>query len=104
MNAEFSIDLVQSSIYGQNVAALMEVVNSLWASVQAITAAKFWLLANRDNLLVYAEPLGQLKPLQRPALHTSFLDQAAFWLAVLAGLAMGGIAALGRAVVNKLVQ
>ena len=105
MNAEFSIDSVKSSIYGQNVAALMEVVNSSWASAQAVTAAKFWLLANRDNLLVCAEPLRQLlRPLQRPALHTSFLDQAAFWLAVLAGLVMGGIAALGRAVVNKLVQ
>ena len=83
----------------------MDVVNSSWASMQAATAAKFWLLANRDNLLLYAEPLDQLlEPLHCHLHHTSFLDRAAFWMATLAGLAMGGIAALGKAAVNKAVQ
>ena len=83
----------------------MEIVNSPWASVQAITAAKFWLLANRDNLLLYAEPLHQLlEPLPRHAVHSSLLDLAAFWTATLVGLAMGGIAALRKAAVNKTVQ
>ena len=83
----------------------MEVVTSSWASMQAVSAAKFWLLANRDNLLLYAEPLDQLmEPLHRHAQPTSFPDLVGFWTATLVGLAMGGIAAWAKAAVNKALQ
>ena len=105
LNAHFCIDTVKSSFYGQNIAALTNVINSPWASMQAVTAANFWLLANRDNLLLYAEPLDQLlEPLHWHVVHTSFLDQAALWMATVGGLTMGGIAALGKAAFDNAVS
>lgn len=62
-------------------------------------------MANRDSLLMCAKPLEELlEPLDLGTLRPSYWDLAAFWAATLAGLALGGAAASGRAVISKAVQ
>ena len=62
-------------------------------------------MANHDSLLMCAQPLEELlEPLDLRTLRNNYWDLAAFWAATLAGLAMGGAAAVGKAVINKAVQ
>lgn len=83
----------------------MGVLSSSSASVQALDDARRCFMANRDSLLICAKPLEELlEPLDLHTLRNSYWDLAAFWAATLAGLAMGGAAAFGKAVINKAVQ
>ena len=77
-SAKFSIETVRKSPYGRNIAALMGVLSSSLASMQAVTYARYCFMANHDSLLLSAKPLEELlEPLDLRTLRNNYWDLAA---------------------------